>query len=222
MRLPTLLMAGLVAFGSAWAQDPAKVSPDHYKVELENEYVRVLRSTGPGHAHIPMHSHPVNIVVYLTDADVRVIGPDRVAKDSHRKRGEAIWNGEQNHERVNLSDKPYELIQVEIKERRTTSASSEKLDPVKLLPQQFSIVFENERVRVVRVKRGARAGAVMHQHPPYVAVMLTDLHAKNTNADGTTRMAQRKAGDVTFSPATQHLEANLADHPFEAVLVEIK
>ncbi|MFC2094014.1 hypothetical protein ACFLSH_00155 [Bacteroidota bacterium] len=35
--------------GSSFAQDAAKVDPKHYKVEFENDDVRVLRITyGPG------------------------------------------------------------------------------------------------------------------------------------------------------------------------------
>ena len=53
----TLVLAGIIAYGvAAHAQparggkaDPVKVDPKHYKVEFENERVRVLRvSYGPG------------------------------------------------------------------------------------------------------------------------------------------------------------------------------
>ena len=207
----------------AFAQDPVKVSPDHYRVESENELVRVLRSSGPGRAKSPMHEHPENVVVYLKDADVRVVGPDGTAKDSHRKRGEAIWNDVQKHERINLSDNPYELIQIELKGPRSgirpTSAS---LDPLKVNPVQFTVLVENEKVRVIRSIGGPHAKAALHAHPPYVSIALTDSHLRTTDETGATREAKRKAGSVTYKPALKHAEENLSDSSFESILVELK
>nr|NIR51506.1 hypothetical protein [candidate division KSB1 bacterium]NIS26908.1 hypothetical protein [candidate division KSB1 bacterium]NIT73741.1 hypothetical protein [candidate division KSB1 bacterium]NIU27639.1 hypothetical protein [candidate division KSB1 bacterium]NIU94275.1 hypothetical protein [candidate division KSB1 bacterium] len=43
---------------SPFAQDATKVDPKHYKVEFENDQVRVLRiSYGPGEKSV-MHEHP--------------------------------------------------------------------------------------------------------------------------------------------------------------------
>ena len=65
----------------ATALDPVKVDPQHYKVEFENEYVRVLRVTfGPGDKGA-QHEHILNrVVFYLNDQpnakadDVRMSG----------------------------------------------------------------------------------------------------------------------------------------------------
>ena len=42
-------------------QDPVKVDPKHYKVEVENEKVRVLRVNYKAHEKSVMHSHPDNV-----------------------------------------------------------------------------------------------------------------------------------------------------------------
>jgi hypothetical protein len=63
------------------ALDPVAVDPQHYKVEFENEYVRVLRVTfGPGEKGA-RHEHVLNrVVFYLNDQpnaksdDVRMSG----------------------------------------------------------------------------------------------------------------------------------------------------
>ena len=60
-------------------------------------------------------------------------------------------------------------------------------DPVKVDPRHYTIEFENERVRVLRIKYGAGEKSVMHSHPESIAVFLTDSHAKFTyrkRADG--------------------------------------
>ena len=64
------LICGLFAaliFGflaeSALAQDPTIVDSAHYKVEFENEQVRVVRITyGPGEKSV-MHEHPDGVLV---------------------------------------------------------------------------------------------------------------------------------------------------------------
>ena len=51
---------------TAIAQDPVKVDSKHYKVEVENSQVRVLRiNYGPKEKSV-MHSHPAGVVVFLT------------------------------------------------------------------------------------------------------------------------------------------------------------
>ena len=222
-RCFAVALLSLTAWGVSTGQDPVKVSPDHYKVEVENEYVRVLRSTGGGHVTTPMHEHSANVVIYLKDADVRVVDPDGKKKDSQRKRGDAIWNGPQKHERINLSANPYELIQVELKGKREAPTPwTSSLDPVKLARGQFSVIFENEFVRVLRVRRGAYAKSVMHVHPAYVWVALTELHTRIFDQDGGSREIKHPAGSAGFSSATKHSEENLLAQPCEVILVELK
>src|SRR5258708_12538310 len=63
--------AGLLAGGAANAQDPVKVDPKHYKVEFENDSVRVLRITYPAHEKSVMHYHPNAVAVFLTGGAAR-------------------------------------------------------------------------------------------------------------------------------------------------------
>ena len=55
----------------AMGQDPVKVDPKHYKVEFENDQVRVLRITYGPHEKSVMHDHPAAQVIYLTDSHVK-------------------------------------------------------------------------------------------------------------------------------------------------------
>ncbi len=62
------------------ALDPVAVDPQHYKVEFENEYVRVLRVTfGPGEKGA-RHEHILNrVVFYLNDQGVQKADDVRMA-----------------------------------------------------------------------------------------------------------------------------------------------
>src|SRR5712692_1379302 len=78
MRRALLLAVVCLAASPAMAQDPVKVDPDpkHYKVEFENEQVRVLRvHLGPKESS-PMHEHPPSVVIPLTDGRLKFTLPD--------------------------------------------------------------------------------------------------------------------------------------------------
>ncbi len=103
-----------VAF-AAKAQDPVKVAPKHYKVEFENAQVRVLRINVGPHEKTPMHSHPAGVVVWVTDGHVKFTYPDGKTEEAQGKAGQALWSAPVTHAGENLSDKPIEVIQIELK-----------------------------------------------------------------------------------------------------------
>jgi len=118
----TMILAGVITCGvAAYAQkgggkaDPVKVDPKHYKVEFENESVRVLRiSYGPGEKSV-MHSHPNSVAVYLTDGLSRMTTPDGKSRDLPIKAGGATWTPAGSHLPQNAGSKPFQLILVELK-----------------------------------------------------------------------------------------------------------
>ncbi len=112
-----LLLAAVVCLATftAKAQDPVKVDPKHYKVEFENDQVRVIRSHYGPHEKGAMHEHPANVSVLLTDTHNKVTMPDGKTAEFHGKAGDVGWLGAVKHQGENLSDKPFELIQVELK-----------------------------------------------------------------------------------------------------------
>jgi quercetin dioxygenase-like cupin family protein len=108
-----LLLA--VAAVPARAQDPVKVDPKHYKVEFENDQVRVLRITYGAHEKSVMHEHPASLAVFLTDGQTKFTFPDGKAQDAPFKAGTTMWTPAGKHLPENTGDKPFELILVEMK-----------------------------------------------------------------------------------------------------------
>jgi len=51
----------------AFERDPVKLDAKHYKVELENDRVRVVRIRYAGHEKSVMHGHPASVAVFLAD-----------------------------------------------------------------------------------------------------------------------------------------------------------
>ncbi len=100
--------------------------------------------------------------------------------------------------------------------------SSTGPDPVVVDPDHYKVEFENDRVRVLRITYGPGEKSVMHEHPPDVAIFLTNLNIKFTFPDGRTEEVHGKAGETRWDAGGTHLPENLSDEPFEGILVEMK
>jgi len=95
-------------------------------------------------------------------------------------------------------------------------------DPVKVDSKHYTVVFENDQVRVLRITYGPHQKSVAHVHPANVAVFLTDGQTRFTMPDGKTVDAPVKAGSTQWDPGGTHLPENTGDKPFELILVELK
>ena len=95
-------------------------------------------------------------------------------------------------------------------------------EPVKVDPKHYTVVSENDQVRILKVHYGPHEKSVMHTHPASVAVFLTDSQGRFTFADGKTQDLTSKAGDSMYMPAATHLPENIGDKPFEVIVVELK
>ncbi len=222
-----LFLAAMVCLAvlTAKAQDPVKVDPKHYKVEFENDQVRVIRSHYGPHEKGAMHEHPANVSVLLTDSDAKLTMPDGKTEEFHGKAGQTEWLAGVKHQGENLSDKLFELIQVELKSKPAATQPAEvqsALDPAKVDPKHCKVEFENDQVRVLRWNVGAHEKIPMHEHPPHVTVYLTDAHLRTTLADGKTAEVHAKAGQTDWGTATKHAAESIGDKPNELIQIELK
>jgi quercetin dioxygenase-like cupin family protein len=95
-------------------------------------------------------------------------------------------------------------------------------DPVKVDTKHYTVVFENDQVRVLKAHYGPGEKSEMHSHPNSVAVFLTDAKGKFNFPDGKSEEFNEKAGDVIWNKATVHQPENAGDKDFDVVLVELK
>jgi len=95
-------------------------------------------------------------------------------------------------------------------------------DPVKADSKHYKVEFENDKVRVLRVKYGPREKSPMHSHPEIVAVLLSPHHSRHSFPDGRVQDMHGKPGDVLHMEATEHSPENATDSPMELILVELK
>ena len=225
MQKTTIVCALIVlAAATASAQDPAKVAADRCKVVLENDYVRVLSwNEGPGDK-APMHEHPALVTVSFVAGKTRFTMADGKISESSNSAGQISWSEAQKHASENIGTTRGQAIQVELKQKpaaaQTRLAAAE--DAVAVDPKHYKVEFQNERVRVLRIRYNPNEKSVMHAHPANVAIFMTDTHGKFTFPDGTSAPADRKAGDVLWTDAGKHLPENTGTKPFEVVLVELR
>jgi len=87
-------------------------------------------------------------------------------------------------------------------------------DPVKVDAKHYTLEFENDEVRVLRIKVGPNEKSVMHKHPNAVAIFLTEVNGKFTFPDGTSLDVTSKAGEARWTSAITHLPENKSDQQF--------
>ena len=122
MHRAWLLMVLLcLVVSAARAQDPVKVDTRHYKVEIDNDQVRVLRIRVGPHEKTPLHEHPARVVVFLTDHHVKTTSPDGKTEEHHGKAGMTMWSPAVKHAGENMSDQPFEVLEIELKTRQRTT-----------------------------------------------------------------------------------------------------
>jgi len=193
---------------------------------FENDQVKVLRALEKPHVKGKFHEHKANrVMIYLQPGRQSFEYQDgRKAEVFNWKAGQAVWSPASGmHSPEVLSDASFNIIEVECKYVGSGKQITETGDPVKIDPNHYKVEFENNQVRVVRVKVGPHEAIPMHEHTlNRVTVFLTDQVDQLTSSDGKMETAQHKAGDVTWGTAIKHREQNMGDKAFELVIVDIK
>lgn len=206
------------------AQDAGTSSPRAYTVEIDNQWVRVLRLKLGPHESSAVHEHPNIVAVLLTDARVKITNADGTMQDLVRNAGQVIFQpaGGPPHSEQNVSDQPLEVVVVELKPGAAGGATPVTLDPVTLDPEHHPILLENQRVRVIRTILEPHLKSPMHEHPHYVVVYLTELHTTMTLGDGRKVDNPRKPGDIAWRDALKHETENIGEKTAVEIQIELK
>lgn len=95
-------------------------------------------------------------------------------------------------------------------------------DPVAVSPKLISVAFENDRVRVLRVRLGPHDRIETHSHPGLVVIPLTAGSRRIFSPDGSHRDSTAVVGDVHWRDPSTHAVENLIDTPSENIEIEFK
>jgi hypothetical protein len=217
MKKAAFLLLVIVTFGTASCRSE---SP---KVEMENEWVRVFREAQAPQSKTDMRDHLPTLAVYLSDGQEKLTEGDGKVRVIERKAGEVSYFDSGRYQRQNISDKSLQVVVVELKDAAGKSQPSAiDLDPVKLDPEHHLVLFENERVRVLHTILEPHLKSPLHFHPHYVVVYTTELHTTQTLPDGRNVDNPRKAGDIAWRDALQHVTENIGNNRGEEIQIEVK
>lgn len=97
----------------------------------------------------------------------------------------------------------------------------EPLDPVRTNPSHYSVVLENERVRVLLYRDEPGDRTTTHRHPDSVMYTLTSFRRRLVFDEGD-REVQLSAGAPLWLPAQEHSGHNIGDTPTRVLFVELK
>ena len=98
------------------ANDPLKLDPAHYKLEIDNNQVRVLRLRLRQGEKTPLHAQPFErLLVPLTPARLKVSDAKGAARTVTHAKADMLWLTPGDQAEENLGDQPYEALIVEFK-----------------------------------------------------------------------------------------------------------
>jgi quercetin dioxygenase-like cupin family protein len=95
-------------------------------------------------------------------------------------------------------------------------------NPLEVGPDIYSLVFENDRVRVMQVTFKPGDKIAMHSHPDHVTTFLTEGTLRLFYPDGSSKDISGKPGDSVWIPAEAHAAENIGTTEVRGIVIELK
>jgi len=95
------------------------------------------------------------------------------------------------------------------------------LDPVETNPDHYSVVYENDRVRVLEYNDRPGDRTTVHDHPDSVMYALSSFH-RRLHTGAMQRDVEITEGTTVWVPAQQHFGENIGSTPSHSIFVELK
>lgn len=95
-------------------------------------------------------------------------------------------------------------------------------DAVQTDGDKYTVILENECVRVLDYRDSPGEKTHQHKHPAFVLYALSPFKRTLTLPDGKVLAREFKSGDVMWSEAQTHIGENVGQKPTHVVIVELK
>ena len=96
-------------------KDALAADPKHYKLDFENDRMRVLRLTLKGDEAAPVHDDADALFVCIKECHLRLTRPGGRSQDIHLQAGESRWIYGDTRSEKNLGTQPLEMLVIETK-----------------------------------------------------------------------------------------------------------
>lgn len=221
--LAFLLPLGLRAAGCGQikpdSNDAVAAAPEHHKVLLENDMVRVLEATVPLRSKEPPHVHPWPSVFFEQTS----------GRDEPWKTVNIRWSEGGPSKGFDSSDRDRHNLLVEVKSvdcQPSPAGDLPDTDAAKIHDPNMTVVLENAYVRVLSVKIPPGGKEPWHTHTwPAIVVYFRLPPSQRFTKDGKpTPRAELKELQVTYDANGQPLHSieNLGSVVYQAYRVELK
>ena len=95
-------------------------------------------------------------------------------------------------------------------------------DAAQVAPHVYTVVFENERARVLEVSMEPGARSELHSHPDYFVYFLAAGKVRFTTPGGDTQEIAVPANAGMWREAEEHATENVGETPVRALFFEPK
>ncbi len=235
-RLLSFVATICLLTGAALAQDPLKVAPNNYKLEFENDWVKVVRVHYGPNEKIVAHDHNPTAAayVYLSDSGPVIfkhinLSYGAITRAAVKAGSFRVYKSvKEVHEVENPNDTPSDFLRVEFK--------TEPLGDNKLRGKFFreetpagenfsKIQFDNEQIRITRliVAAGKSADVSATATEPTLLIALTPARLKAKNAKGKTTKLTLETGKAGWLPIGEKRQfENVGDSATELLRFDFK
>ena len=192
--------------------------PDHYQAFYENEVVRVLEVTYPAGESSVMHRHPAHCWIFLTDGSWVMTAEDGSTEESSSEAGGfGCEEAGSAHMPTSTAEDDIRLVLFELHSEGAAGADTfEFADAVEVDPDHYTVEFENDAVRILRIAYGPGEVGNQHGHPANCIVW---LDVDESEEDGPA------VGDIVCEEAYDHQPGEIdepRDNSIELMLIEFK
>jgi len=223
------LLFSLTFFLPASAQSPVPIEKEpRHPLKFENQYVRVFNVFIPAGKTTLFHIHKNDGVgVRLTDARIKDETQGGAVEEISVKRGVVSFAFRPNpliHRVLNIGDTPFHNIFVEILPSAKVSPDSSSDSSALTDVAGYTLVLENERIRVFRLVLAPGQTTEFDTHKLRTLSVAVSQGKVAVEVMGKKRQkAKFKPGDTQwYESGTKHSLKNIGSTTFEAVDIELK
>jgi len=231
--LPILCLVAAQGF----AQDPLKALPQNYKLQFENEWVKVTRVHYGPHEKLPAHGHTqtASAYVYLNDSGPVVfkhigLAYGAVTRPATKAGSFRLYSGlTEIHEVENLSELPSEFLRVEFKTEPINDKSLRGRFYRETYPagENFQKVqFENEQIRITRLVcvKGKPLKISTDSAEPalFVALTRSNLDLSEGRLSLSASLNEGQTLWITTGQGKTFSNSNLSNEPVELLRFDFK
>ncbi len=215
-----ILVSALTAYLQIHAQ-----RPESAKVLLENDQLRAVEYIIQAGEELSLQSHAPCLLFSVNPLAATLTFKDGQRAPASFKVDDPRWYENPIVGVANTGKSEARFLVIEIKKPTPTNHSDVPADDgTKVASDVYKVLFENSRVRVIRVGSKPGQKTLMHSHPgSSFRYSLANSKGRLTMPDGTVRELDSKEGVVRWTELpTRHIAENIGLTNGHTLLVEIK